>query len=528
MSDEDLRIAELARAGDARNLDANDIYNEFGAQPVCEAFDQAAFLTPEPVNLWQRYEAPAMPLDQLPQPIANFARRQSLVMGCDPAGLAMAALTVCAAAITDEIALQVKRHDNGWREPARMWTGLVGAPSMKKTPIISAAIRPLRKIDGTLARTYQEKRTAFDDLTVKERKDAERPRQERRIISDATVEAAQEILKDSPRGVLSAQDELSGWFGQMDKYAPGKGAMADRSFWLQAFNGGPYSYNRIGRGSGYIPNCSISLLGGIQPEPLRAIANDAADDGLIQRIVPVILRPGHVGKDIPARNETDGYDRLIERLELMRPEMSENGQFPRPLMFDDRARALREQLEAEHLGLVQSLEGINPKLAAHFGKYDGLFARLCVLWHCIDNAESIHPPRAISFATAERVGAFMEQFIRPSAIAFYAGILGMSAGHSDVMALAAYIAAKRLDEVKARDVQRSSQTFRHFTADQCRVLCEKLEAFGWLERAEPSPKSNTPRWTVNPHVHAMYAEQGRRETERREMAREAIRDALQG
>lgn len=482
---------------------------------------------PEPVNLWQRYDAPEMPVDLLPEPIADFAKRQSIVMGCDPAGLAMSALTVCAAAITDEIALQVKRHDSGWRESARLWTGLVGAPSMKKTPTMNAAIRNFRKIDGALARTYQEKRAAYEKLTAKERKEAEQPKQERRIISDTTVEAAQEVLKDSPRGVLSAQDELSGWFGQMDKYAPGKGAMADRSFWLQAFNGGPYSYNRIGRGSGFIPNCAVCLLGGIQPEPLRAIASDAQDDGLIQRLIPVILRPGRVGKDIPAGSEAQGYDRLIERLELMRAEISDKG-YPRPLMLDDDARALREELEGEHMDLVRSLESVSPKLASHFGKYDGLFARLCVLWHCIENCASVHPPRTISLPTAKRVAAFMEQFIRPSAIAFYAGILGLSAGHDDVMAIASYIVAKKLDEVTARDVQRSGQTFRHTTADQVRVLCEKLEAFGWLDKCEPAPKSSTPRWIVNPNVHTMFAEQGRRESERREKAREALRDALQG
>ena len=55
--------------------------------------------------------------------------------------------------------------------------------------------------------------------------------------------------------------------------------MKDRGFWLQAFNGGPYIVDRISRKSGLIPNLSVSLLGGIQPEPLRRIADEAVDDG---------------------------------------------------------------------------------------------------------------------------------------------------------------------------------------------------------------------------------------------------------
>ncbi|MEO5706983.1 MAG: DUF3987 domain-containing protein [Alteraurantiacibacter sp.] len=488
----------------------------------------------EPVNLWQRYDAPEMPTELLPEVSAKFAKQSAYVMGVDPAGLAMAALAVCSASITDAIAVQVKQYDPGWRESARLWVGLVGSPSMKKSPILSAALRPLKRVDAGLARAYQDQRAALEALPAKERKEVERPRQERRILSDTTVEAAQEILRDSPRGLLSAQDELSGWFGAMDKYAPGKASMADRSFWLQAYNGGTYSYNRIGRGSGYIPNCSVSLLGGIQPEPLRAIANDSHDDGLVQRILPVILRPGGIGHDVPLGDAVTDYERLIEQLEVLQPEMSGgvlsgNGEgYPRPLLFDARARSVREEREALHLDLMRSLEGVSPKLSAHVGKYDGIFARLCVVWHCVENVGGLHVPREISLATTERVSKFMDRFVKPSAVAFYAGVLGLSAGHDDLMALASFIVAKGVDEVKARDVQGSSQSFRHVTAEQVRLLCEQLEAFGWLGRAEPGPKSATTRWLVNPEVHSMFAEQGRKEADRRTKAREALQHALAG
>lgn len=487
---------------------------------------------PAPLDLWARYEAPELPLRLLPQIIERFALRHAEMMGADPAGLAMAALAVCGAALTDDIAVQVKRHDPTWRESARLWVGLVGAPSMKKTPIMNAALRPLRRIDANLMRAYQAAQVEYEALSAKERKGVQRPRQERRIISDATVEAAQEVLKDSPRGVLSSQDELSGWFGAMDKYAPGKGSMADRAFWLQAFNGGPYSVSRIVRGSCYIPNCSVSLLGGIQPEPLRAIANDAHDDGLIQRLLPVILKTAGVGRDAPSDGVLLDYERLIERLEVMnapppRGIASLNSGMHQPaLLFDDAARAVREQLEAGHLELVRALEGTSAKLAAHFGKYDGLFARLCVLWHCIEHADQVIPPAEIGEDVAKRVAEFMERFLRPSAVAFYVGLLGLSDGHETILELASYIVAKDLSEVKARDVQRSTQSFRHILADDFRRLCEKLEAFGWVERADPGPKSNTIRWIVNPAVHDQFAARGQQDRERRKAAREALRNAL--
>lgn len=475
----------------------------------------------DPVDLWANHGAPELPQGLLPSAIETFARSHADTMGVDPAGLAMACLAVCAAAISDAIQLQVKRHDPTWRESARLWVGLVGSPSMKKTPIIAAAARPLKRIDSNLMRAYVEKRQAYDELTAKERKGVERPRQERRIISDATIEAAQEVLKDSPRGVLSMQDELSGWFGAMDKYSPGKGAQADRGFWLQAYNGGSYSLNRIGRGASYIPNCSIGLLGGIQPEPIRAIAGDTHDDGLVQRLIPVVLRPGKVGRDVPTDGTIAAYERLIERLELLQAGDA-------PLRFDEAARGVRERLEAEHLNLAASLETVSPKMAAHFGKHDGLFARLCVLWHCIEHNHGGRVPETISGDTAERVAEFMVRFIRPSAVAFYAGLLGMSAGHDRLLDLAAWILGAKVDEVKARDVQASGQAFRHVDADEVRKLCEKLEAFGWGAWAEPAPKSNKPRFVVNGRVHSLFAERGAAEAERRAKARELIRQTIGG
>lgn len=482
----------------------------------------------EPVDLWQHYTAPELPHGLLPSVIETFARSHGETMGVDPAGLAMACLAVCGAAITDDIALQVKRHDPTWCENGRIWVGIVGAPSMKKSPILRAASAPLKRIDSSLMRAYIEKRREYDDLTAKERKGVQRPRQERRIIEDATVEAAQEVLRDSPRGVLSLQDEMSGWFGQMDKYAPGKGAQADRGFWLQAYNGGSYSLNRISRGASFIPNCSVSLLGGIQPEPFRAIAGDTHDDGLVQRLIPVMLRPGHVGRDAPSDGTPAEYARLIEALDLLRANEARGGgyaQFQR-LTFDDRARGIREELEREHLDLVSSLERVSPKMAAHFGKHDGLFARLCVIWHCVEHHKGGRVPETVSYETARRVRDFMVQFIRPSAVAFYAGLLGVSAGHEQLVDLASWIVSARVHEVKARDVLASGQSFRGISADEVRRLCEKLEAFGWGDWGEPVAKSNRPRFLVNPRVHELFAKRGEAETARRAKARALIQKTL--
>ena len=70
----------------------------------------------EPVDLWANFEPPALPRGLLPKVIEDYAVTTGETMGADPAGLAMAALTVCGAAIPDGIKLRMKEHNEDWQE----------------------------------------------------------------------------------------------------------------------------------------------------------------------------------------------------------------------------------------------------------------------------------------------------------------------------------------------------------------------------------------------------------------------------
>ena len=89
-------------------------------------------------------------------------------MGADPAGLAIAALVTCAAAIPDKVKVKVKRHDD-WSESARIWAALVGNPSTKKSPILAAATKPLLRIDGQMFRDWQRAVAEYNALSKDER-----------------------------------------------------------------------------------------------------------------------------------------------------------------------------------------------------------------------------------------------------------------------------------------------------------------------------------------------------------------------
>jgi len=282
---------------------------------------------------------------------------------------------------------------------------------------------------------------------------------------------------------------------------------------------------RIGRGSSYIDPLSACLLGGIQPEPIRKIADESVDDGLLQRLLPVILRPAVQSRDEEQSGVFSEYSALITRLHHLdnpffggSPGLDFNA--TGHLRFDDGAQKYRDELERKHLDLL-SIERVNRKLAAHIGKYESIFARLCVIWHCVES-EPGKMPRAISERTVRRVGAFLHGFLLPHALAFYTNVLGLSNDHDRLTNVAGYILAHKKERLTNRDIQQGDRAMRGLDRQAIDSIFDQLDALGWVSRvAGPYPKS-PPHWVVNPTVHVKFAERSRAEAERRARDREKI------
>src|SRR5262249_33200042 len=157
----------------------------------------------------------------------------------------------------------------------RLWVLLVGDPSVKKTPEMDAACAPLERLQGEIARNHREAVRAWEAARKKEagKKEAgnedDKPEPPPRYVAiDITTRKLGELLarKGAERGLLIKRDELTGWLGEMDRYNNARHATSDRAFWLKAWDGGPYNYDRINRGELFIENLSVSILGGIQPD----------------------------------------------------------------------------------------------------------------------------------------------------------------------------------------------------------------------------------------------------------------------
>src|SRR5262249_40798065 len=87
------------------------------------------------------------PGDALPEPIREYVRQGSLALGCDPAYLALPALTTVASAIGNTRTLRLKK---GWDEPCIIWSAIVGESGTLKTPAFKHAVRHLYAVQERL------------------------------------------------------------------------------------------------------------------------------------------------------------------------------------------------------------------------------------------------------------------------------------------------------------------------------------------------------------------------------------------
>jgi hypothetical protein len=216
------------------------------------------------------------------------------------------------------------------------------------------------------------------------------------------------------------------------------------------------------------------------------------------------------------------YGRIIEKLHELDPPAAGH------VSMSDEALRVRKELAIEHLSLADALGG---QFGAHFIKQDGIFPRLCLLFECIKavaefdvldedpDGEPQRAPDEVSGETAAQVARFMREFLRPHAVAFYHGVLGQGTGYKELIAVANLIVSERLDEIGAREIQRSTGSLRSLTAPEARSLCERLESYGWVK---PASDGKSQRWKVNARVHDLFAKRAEAERDRKAKAREAL------
>jgi putative DNA primase/helicase len=374
----------------------------------------------------------------LPEMLCRFVYDVAQRMSSPPDFVAIGMLIALGAALGNKLTMRPKAFDP-FSLPANLWGGIIGDPSQKKTPSLSAAMAPLAELDSELKTSNSqilkdhsielERHKLKIEIKKKEaRKDGaysfeppiepEQPPQPRLVVNNATSEKLGEIATDSPGGVLLFRDELAGWMAELER----SGREGERAFFLEGWNGlGSYTFDRIGRGTLTVETLCLSILGGIQPGPfsslLKAEGNSKKADGLLQRF-SLLTWPDSVPFEYvdrsPDRAALDGYRDMVKRFHGLNGEGLDVGQSddlgPRPfLRFDAKAQAAYISWLGNFMERIR-LEDMPEAKAAHLAKYQKTLPVLALLFEL---AESRQPTSVglESWQRAEAWGTYLESHL---------------------------------------------------------------------------------------------------------------------
>lgn len=448
---------------------------------------QVEFLDP-----WEKPHPPSFPLTALPAVLRDFATMQAISTGGDVSAAAMAILAACGGALDQQISLKMKRTGDWYVRP-RLWVLLVGDPSSKKSPLIRAATKSLRAADSDAMKRFKAAQEAWLATQKAGNSDnADGPSPPVRLLrNDTTAEACVKDLSGQPRGLLMVLDELSGLIGAMEKYSGGKGSAADRAMWLQAYDGGPYTADRIGRGLTYVQNLAVSFLAGIQPNRLQQLTN-LSSDGLLQRFLPVMMAQSTIPQELEDEAPAARFDSLINAL-LAVPVHT--------LKPSEEALEVFEAFQRQ-IHHMEQLEGLGDAFRTFLGKLTGVQGSLAAILHYVDCPAPASLSR-LSGAAAAAATQILTEFVIPHAHIFYG--LSADAGNWDLLRqIASYILTQDKDRFTASDLTAGVRGLRGL--DQ-RVLAEKLSplvAGGWLD--EDGPARPPKAWNVTTGLRGHFAD----------------------
>lgn len=417
----------------------------------------------------------------------------------------------------------------GWEEPSILWGALIGAPSMHKSPPLDPLRDAVRHIERQANEDWTEKQAKYetDKKIAEARREAweqkiseavksgatpparpddavtpKSPTKHRLWIVDSTTEKVARILGDNPSGLICFRDELSGLLGGFDKYG---GSGGDRAFWIEAYGGRSYRYDRVSLKDEVIdiPFCAVSLLGALQPDRLSSMLLQGDDDGLAAR--PLYAWPDPVRPRRPIAKADDSLlVTALSRLASIEFDKDERGEFRARTMSLEEDAATEFQSWWEYTQWDAKLAA-NGRLAGAVGKLDGVTLRLAQVLEFLAwawrQSNTIEPER-ISLQSTRNAIRLVDGWVRANLERVFAEA-SLPEQQRDAIAVGRWLLKNKREKVNARDLRRLPGFPGPKEAKELDAAIEFLVDARWLTQEERAERAGRPRkdFMVNPAVY---------------------------
>lgn len=472
----------------------------------------------------------------LPRQLAEFVLDEADRMCAAPDFIAAALIVAMGAVIGTKCAIKPKRRDD-WVVTPNLYGGVVGDPSVKKSPTIGTVMRFLDHLESREVELLQDKlkiykaemaayeahesaiktsmkravagtpdraRMLAAQADLEELEQPEEPQPRRFKSNDATVEKLGEILCRNPTGLLVFRDELMGLLASWER----EGREGDKAFYLEGWNGtSSFAIDRIGRGSQFIKSLCLSVFGGIQPDLLErylgGIVNSMDNDGRIQRFQVLVYPEQPIWKwcdRYPVTGAREAVRGLFSRLAEFDP--LQDGATPADdfvklphFCFDDEAQQVFIEWCTE-LNCERIPNEGNPMMRQHLGKFEKLFCSIALILHLAEGNLG-----SVGLSCAIRSVAWCE-YLEGHARRIY-GLVETTKITTAKMLACRLAEGKLANGFVARDVVRKGWAGIKTTADAEAAL-QILEEHGWVISRDGIPESGRPttRYVINPKARA--------------------------
>jgi len=442
-------------------------------------------------------------------------------VGCDPVVPLFASLAAICGVADARTRLILAE---GYEVPPVLWLMTIGEPSEKKTPGSIGVFKAMYQIEAEDRPRYEQEFLKWEaeeaqykkarEATIAHYTEAEalmsndapaampelaaQPQPLKLIVQDITAPKLIRNCSDRPEGVLCYLDEMNSWMRKIcDPHSN-----EDRSVWVSSYEAGYYRMERVGDGAFWCDNFAVGIYGNIQPEALKKYIDALAEDGMLQRFVPCVLRPEFTrkGRPVPESFTSAGeWGVLLRKLQKMPPTK---------YRLSPAAATLYDEFQDWYyvMSQIERDLGADNKFMMALGKLEGLCGRLMLVFHMIDAAEEPFVPEA----TARQAITAIKRFVVPS----LRRVLGESGGlASDNMD--SWIADHILslchnhEEISLAELRKSSRrTVRDMERGARDTLIREammsLERVGWVVKDQDDMKTTS--WFINPRLATTFSD----------------------
>jgi len=462
-----------------------------------------------------RIPPPDLDFDLVPAVLRTRAMEISEHIGCDPLVPLMAGMAAVCGALDARIRLELMP---GFKVPPVLWICSIGEPGDKKTPGSKPMFEILTQLERedaprfakaavdfevNEARYVVAKKHLIDSATAPEAlltnsplptlpPNPAKPVPLKITVQDISSQKLVRHAADRPRGLLCALDEMASWVEKVCDPRSGD----DRSAWTVAYESGRYEMDRVGTGTTLADNYAVAFFGNLQPRVLRENFKALSKDGLVQRFIPVNIRPEmrKLGHPVPEyMTNSAEYDQAI-RVCFGLPPMTYRLSGSAYDTYREFQRWYERAMQDERI--LKGSETVQTAL----GKMEGLVGRIALVWHCIEAPYSLEVSEPLMRRAVEFVTRFVIPSLRYTFDGDYGGAVGLEKWCAEYVLQYADEPSFTLGQLK-RSARRQIENMTSMVAQQQLLIAmAPLEDAKWVARMDDGTQEfkGIATWAINP------------------------------